>query len=443
MGRAWAAGLAAIFATLCFACSQFKVTSTMVYIIDGLGVSLATAGLLMTFSSVTVMLVALPGGAILQKLGSRKTLLAVIAFGILFNILGAVSPSFTLLAASRFLEGLCLGMITIVTPAVIAQSFPAEQRGLPMALFSLWVPAGMLCILNICNYVTPLYGWQANWWVVAALLGVALVICSFLVKDKPADQPQELPVAEAAETAASNGESDVAVLAEAANNGEGDGKGAGAGAGAGAGNGKGAPEGGSLWLRGMKSLGPWCLGIVFFAYSVGLGAYNTYFPTYLTQTFGMEAAAANDIMSVSMLAMMVVGLVWGVVMNKVPNRYHGAMLVASTLLYCVAMVVQFNLPSVALAVPVVVFVGVASQLVAPLIYDVLPDTVDPELVPVGMSITAFGTGLGTILTTIICGVFVEMFGTWSSLVLPLGAFGLIGVAASFVAMRIQRKRAQR
>lgn len=419
MARAWAAGLAAIFATLCFACSQFKVTSTMVYIMDDFGVSLATAGLLMTLSSVSVMLVSLPGGAILQRLGSRKTLLGIIALGALFNLLGAVSSSFVLLAASRFLEGLCLGMITIVTPAVIAQSFPAEKRGLPMAIFSLWVPSGMLCILNICNYVTPLYGWQSNWWVVAALLAVALVICSLLVKDPKPESPDQ--AADMAQAIAEEG---------------GEGKRAEDAAGV-----DGEPAaGGSLWLRGMKSLGPWCLGIAFFSYSVGLGAYNTYFPTYLTQTFGMEAAAANDVMSVSMAAMMVVGLLWGAVMNRVPNRYHGAMLVASTAIYCVAMVVQFNLPSVSLAVPVVVFVGAASQLVAPLIYDVLPETVDPELVPVGMSIAAFGCGLGTVLTTVICGVFVEAFGTWSSLVAPLAIFGLIGLLACVVVLRIQRKR---
>lgn len=419
MGRAWAAGLAAIFATLCFACSQFKVTSTMVYIMDDFGVSLATAGLLMTLPSVSVMLVSLPGGAILQRLGSRKTLLGIIALGVLFNVLGAVSASFVLLAASRFLEGLCLGMITIVTPAVIAQSFPAEKRGLPMAIFSLWVPSGMLCILNICNYVTPLYGWQSNWWVVAALLAVALVICSLLVKDPKAESPdQEL---DAAKESAEQGGEGKRLEGVAGAEGE-------------------PAAGGSLWLRGMKSLGPWCLGIAFFSYSVGLGAYNTYFPTYLTQTFGMEAAAANDVMSVSMAVMMVVGLLWGAVMNRVPNRYHGAMLVASTAIYCLAMVVQFNLPSVALAIPVVVFVGAASQLVAPLIYDVLPETVDPELVPVGMSITAFGCGLGTVLTTVICGVFVETFGTWTSLVAPLAIFGLIGLLACVVVLRIQRKR---
>lgn len=411
MARAWAAGLAAIFATLCFACSQFKVTSTMVYIMDGFGVSLATAGLLMTLSSVSVMLVSLPGGAILQRFGSRKTLLGIVALGVLFNALGAISSSFTLLAASRFLEGLCLGMITIVTPAVIAQSFPAEKRGLPMAIFSLWVPLGMLCILNICNYVTPLYGWQANWWVVAALLAIALVICSVLVRDAAPETPDEQ--ADSSPDAFDGQE----------------------GVGA-------SEQGGSLWLRGMKSLGPWCLGIAFFSYSVGLGAYNTYFPTYLTQAFGMEAAAANDIMSISMAAMMVVGLAWGFVMNRVPNRYHGAMLVGSTAVYCLAMVVQFNLPSVNLAVPVVIFVGAVSQLVAPLIYDVLPETVDPELVPVGMSITAFGCGLGTVLTTIICGVFVETFGTWSSLVAPLAIFGLIGVLACVVVLRIQRRRSR-
>jgi len=423
MAKAWAAGLAAILATLCFACSQFKVTSTMVYIMDGFGVSLATAGLLMTFSSVTVMIVSLPGGAILQKLGSRRTLLAVVALGLLFNVFGALSSSFEVLAVSRLLEGVCLGMITIVTPAVIAQSFPAEKRGLPMALFSLWVPAGMLLILNISNYVTPLYGWQSNWWVVAAMLAVALVVCSLLVKGEPKTQEQPASVSPDQLSSYEEGQSFSAVSDQLVPAEE-----------------EQSSKGGGVWLRGMKSMGPWCLGIAFFSYSVGLGAYNTYFPTYLTQAFGMEASTANDIMSISMFVMMIVGLVWGAIMNKVPNRFHGAMLVGSMVVYLIAMVAQFNLPSLSLAVPVVVFVGLASQLVAPLIYDVLPETVDAELVPVGMSITAFGCGLGTILTTVICGVFVETFGTWSSLVLPLGVFGALGVAASFVGARIQRKR---
>lgn len=378
----------------------------MVYIMDDWGLGLSTVGLLMTLSSIPVMLVALPGGVVLQKLGSRRTLIGIISLGIIFNALGAVASSFTFLAVFRFFEGVCLGMITIVTPAIIAQSFPAEKRGLPMALFSLWVPAGMLCILNISNYVTPLYGWQANWWVVAALLAVALVVASMLVKGS-----------------SDEGASDPNVDGEVA-------------------EGSAQPEEAQakgLWLRGVKALGPWCLCVAFFVYSVGLGAYNTYFPTYLTQSFGVDSVTANSITGISTIAMMVAGLACGVIMNRVPNRYHGFMLVGSMVLYCAAMVMQFNLPSLGLAVPIMLFVGAASQLVAPLIYDVLPETVPHDLIPIGMSIVTFGCGMGTVLTTAICGVFVETFGTWSSLVVPLGVFGVIGVAASFVAARIQRK----
>ena len=407
MGKAWAAGLAAIFATLCFACSQFKVTGTMVYIMDDWGLGLSTVGLLMTLSSIPVMLVALPGGVVLQKLGSRRTLIGIVSLGIAFNVLGALAPSFFPLAIFRFFEGVCLGMITIVTPAIIAQSFPAEKRGLPMALFSLWVPAGMLCILNISNFVTPLYGWQANWWVVAALLVVALVVATVLVKEGPAsDKMPEVTDEKAAEGSAQPENTQAK----------------------------------GLWLRGIKALGPWCLCIAFFVYSVGLGAYNTYFPTYLTQSFGIDSATANSITGISTIAMMVAGLACGVIMNRVPNKYHGLMLVGSMILYCLAMVTQFNLPSLSLAIPIMIFVGAASQLVAPLIYDVLPETVPPDLIPIGMSIVTFGCGMGTVLTTAICGVFVEAFGSWSSLVIPLGVCGVIGVAASVMVLRIQRKR---
>lgn len=417
--RSWVIAGVVIFATLCFACSQFKVTGTMVYIIDDWGISLTTAGLLMSLPSLANLIVALPGGAILQRLGSRKTLLAILVIGLICNALGALAPSFTPLAVTRFFEGLCLGMVTIVSPAVIAQTFAPEKRGLPMAIFSLWVSLGMLCVLNICNIVTPLYGWQAVWWVVAALLGVALILVAAFVKEDGArDGADNQENANARESEEAPGDADAREGASTQS----------------------APAKVS-WLQAAKSPGPWLMAFVFFVYSVGIMAYNSYYPTYLNQSFGFDPEQANAIVSVSTIVMIVVGLAIGVVLNKVANRHHAKMLVGAVALYAVAMVVQFNLPDAGMALPTVVFIGFTAQLVVPLIYDVLPDTTAPEMVPVAMSIGAFGMGAGSVLAAVICGAFVDAFGTWSALALPLGVLGVAAiVAAVVVALMARRSR---
>ena len=417
--RSWVIAGVVIFATLCFACSQFKVTGTMVYIIDDWGISLTTAGLLMSLPSLANLIIALPGGAILQRLGSRKTLLAILVIGLICNVLGALAPSFTPLAITRFFEGLCLGMVTIVSPAVIAQTFAPEKRGLPMAIFSLWVSLGMLCVLHICNLVTPLYGWQAVWWVVAALLGVALIlVAAFVKEDGASDNAGNQENADVREREDASGDADVR---------------------------EGTPNQSAPakvgWLQAAKSPGPWLMAFVFFVYSVGIMAYNSYYPTYLNQQFGFDPEQANAIVSVSTLVMIVAGLAIGVVLNKVANRHHAKMLVGAVALYAIAMVVQFNLPDAGMALPAVVFIGLTAQFVVPLIYDVLPDTTAPEMVPVAMSIGAFGMGAGSVLAAVICGAFVDAFGTWSALALPLGVLGVAAiVAAVAVALMARRSR---
>ena len=453
--RSWVIAGVVIFATLCFACSQFKVTGTMVYIIDDWGISLTTAGLLMSLPSLANLIIALPGGAILQRLGSRKTLLAILVIGLICNVLGALAPSFTPLAITRFFEGLCLGMVTIVSPAVIAQTFAPEKRGLPMAIFSLWVSLGMLCVLNICNIVTPLYGWQAVWWVVAALLGVALILVAAFVKEDGA--PDNAGNRENSSARESEGVSDDADArkSEDTQDDVGARESEDAPGNAGVREGEGVPGDAGVhvgapaqpapakvsWLQAAKSPGPWLMAFVFFVYSVGIMAYNSYYPTYLNQSFGFDPEQANAIVSVSTLVMIVAGLAIGVVLNKVANRHHAKMLVGAVALYAIAMIVQFNLPDAGMALPAVVFIGLTAQLVVPLIYDVLPDTTAPEMVPVAMSIGAFGMGAGSVLAAVICGAFVDAFGTWSALALPLGVLGAAAiVAAVTVALMARRSR---
>lgn len=109
-------------------------------------------------------------------------LLATLLCDLIANVLGGLATDFAMLAAMRLIDGMSVGLSIVVVPSIIAQIFPAEKRGLPMTLWGLRTALGTLIILNVCNAITPLYGWQANWWVSALFIGIALVLVYKFVK---------------------------------------------------------------------------------------------------------------------------------------------------------------------------------------------------------------------------------------------------------------------
>lgn len=141
---------------------------------DSLGVSDAAVGQLVSVYALGSVMAALPMTALTQRLPRRPLLLAAIAGFVLVNTLTALSSSYPLILAARFLAGVSGGLLwslvagyaaRMVVPSLQGRAIAVAMVGSPLAL-SLGVPAGTLLGQQI--------GWR---WAFAlmSVLGVGLL----------------------------------------------------------------------------------------------------------------------------------------------------------------------------------------------------------------------------------------------------------------------------
>ena len=168
------------------ALNQFKVPPVLPVLIREFNLSLSNAGMLMSIFSFTGILLALPAGFIMQRLGLKTT--GLIAVGAVFigSSLGMFCSTANAMLATRFIEGAGIGLITIVAPAAISIWFPAEKRGTPLGLWTTCMPVGSIIMFNLAPWLAELGGWQFAWRAGAASsLAAFILFWGFFRMPKP------------------------------------------------------------------------------------------------------------------------------------------------------------------------------------------------------------------------------------------------------------------
>ena len=136
---------------------------------DGLGVSEAVAGQLVTLYAAGSLFAALPLTAATQGWRRRPLLLLAIVGLLGFNIVTTTSSSYALTLAARFLAGVAAGLAwgisagyarRMVTPRLQGRAMALSVAGIPVAL-SLGVPAG--------TFLGGLVGWRATFMILSVL----------------------------------------------------------------------------------------------------------------------------------------------------------------------------------------------------------------------------------------------------------------------------------
>lgn len=397
--KAWFMAIITILTTVIFAAGLFKVAGTMMFIVGDLGISMTAAGMLMSANGIAATIISIPGSGIMQKIGPRRVVL--IALGIIFagNVAGALTASYGMLLATRFIEGIGFGLMGMAAPPIISALFPPEKRGLPMGIWTLWVSFGSMFILNVSNYVTPNYGWRGNWWLVAVLSVVFFIIFALTVKLPEGDK--------AAEQAAME---DMDKPKESLG-------------------------------KVLMTPGPWCLAVGFFAFAIANGSYAAFYPMYLQDSLGMDPAAANSVSSIANITMIIGGILTGFVLTRIPNKKHSTLYLGVWIIFTLVSVVQFNMPAVGMVIPFMMLYGIICQSIPPILLNLAPEAAaTPTMLPIAMGVIMFGQSLGGILTNIICGRFVDIFGSWGALAIPIGICCVIATIAAGFMIPIMKKK---
>jgi MFS transporter, SP family, arabinose:H+ symporter len=117
-------------------------------------------------------------GRITDRYGRRRLLLADAALFAITSMATAMAPSFTAFVVARFLGGLAVGGVSLLSPMYIAEIAPARIRGRLGTFYQLSIISG-ICISYAVNYALRDFG--ANNWRWMFMTGVVPSVIFFLL----------------------------------------------------------------------------------------------------------------------------------------------------------------------------------------------------------------------------------------------------------------------
>lgn len=175
--RAWLAVLAVAVGTFAMVTVETLPVGQLTAIAAALGVSPGTAGLMVTVPGLVGSAAALLP-VVIRRLDRRILLLALVALAVVASTISALSPSFPVLLASRFLVGISIGGFWSLAAGIAVRLVPPHQVGRATSLTFggataanvLGVPAGTL--------LGELTGWRISF---AAVAGLGLLVAIALL----------------------------------------------------------------------------------------------------------------------------------------------------------------------------------------------------------------------------------------------------------------------
>jgi predicted MFS family arabinose efflux permease len=383
--QAWSVMLAIFLAGIIAAINSFKVPPVLSSVLSDLHVDMVTGGWLMSVSSVAGLVLAIPAALLLARLGPRITGMVALACTVTGAIVGALAPNAMTLLLGRVIEGISLSLISILAPAVISMWFEPRERGLPMGLWSAWVPIGNVIIFNTAHLLADPLGWRAVWWFGACLALGALAILSLVVTAPPqsASPQRTQPVS-----------------------------------------------------FGTMLLNPstWLLALAFGTFSFSLIGFNSWAPSFLTSALHVDTASASFYASLMFLAAIPANILAGWILGRLKNRY--ALLPASFLITGILFFWSFRLGSMPIVVPYMIALGFVSNFIPTSAFTLAPETMPRvEFAGLALAILNMGSNLGSLTGPPILGAIFST-GQWTDGSTFLAMIIAVGtLAAWFMAQR--------
>ena len=166
--------------------SQLKVSAVMEQVAQGFSISMGAAAGLMSCFTVAGIVLAIPGAALMERMGAKRLLLLLMACLFAGNAVGAVAGAYPLLMAGRLLEGVAYAMIIMVGIDLINTWFPHGGAGTATGIFNTFAAVGNFITLNGALMVVKRWNVRTLWWIGAALAAVDLIlVLAFIPAEKP------------------------------------------------------------------------------------------------------------------------------------------------------------------------------------------------------------------------------------------------------------------
>lgn len=299
--------------------------------------------------------------------------------------MGVLTVSVPVLMVSRIVEGIGVGLISVIGPSIIAMWFPESKRGLPMSIWAAYQMGAQAVMFFLGGVLTTNFGWQGMWWFGLAACVVALVFYAICVKSpRPEDSYADV-------------ESDDVSIAE-----------------------------------GMKSPSTWLMSLTTMLFCIACFGFVNWIATAWAQNFNWSEGEANMWVGYFSLGGVIAAVIVGALLNKIRNRkiFGSIALILYGLVSLIGM--SMHQPTFILAFVIVYpFVDASFPCV---LWTMTAQTVKkPELAGVALGVVSIGFNLGILLGAPIIGAVADSFG-WT-----VTAFVICGfcIAAALVMLPVK------
>jgi DHA1 family inner membrane transport protein len=171
--------------------TEFVIVGLIPTIAAGLGVSLPSAGLLVSMYALGVAIGAPVLTALTGKVPRKQLLLALMLLFTVGNLLAWLAPGYATLMAARVLTGLAHGVFFSIGSTIATGLVTKEMAASAIALLVTGVPLG--------TFIGQTFGWQSTFLAVSllgviAVVGSALLVPADIAMSPPADLRTQLAV---------------------------------------------------------------------------------------------------------------------------------------------------------------------------------------------------------------------------------------------------------
>lgn len=365
---------------------QYKLQPILTYLMEGMSISEASAGFLVSALSILSVVLAIPFGVLMGKIGPRRTGILATLVTIAGSLLGTFfTTNYVMLFISQLIVGIGICGTSILGPYIIACLFKPELRGRANGWYITGGTIAQLLMYNLVPRITSVSDVTPAWWFTTVYGIVILVIWMLFITDEVAP-PMNQEAVEKKEK-----ESHKLGLVDA--------------------------------LKDPKVL-QLCIGG--FAFMMSTMAVLSFTPTYLTLGRNYDPVTASSLVSVAAIVGAFSTAIGGTLSDLLKTRkwiYFGALM-----WMCISRILIVVLPDGILLNLVIWGQGIPSVAMG-LIYTVAGENIAPEKASVGMSAINMFIGLGGLFATALFGVFADALGYTLTFVIfaVITLFGLIGV----------------
>ena len=363
---------------------------------DGLLLTYTQVGLIGTANFVGYLSLAVVGGFLAVRFGTRRTIfVSLLAMGVSLFLTG-LSRSFTSAFLMRLITGMGNGAAVVPMMALTASWFAARKRGLAAGILTMGTGFGLSIVGVALPYVMAKFGpdgWRYAWFLLGSVVFIFSFLCYALLRDYPAEKGTSMYGGEEEQ------KSRKAVTFF------------------------------SAWGDVVRESEIWKLGIVYFMFGFSYIIYITFFVAYLTTEGALTPQKAGQIFAVLGLWSILSGAVWGWV-SDVLGRRLGLLLAYLTIALSFLIIALWR-STTGFYVSSIVF-GLSLSSIPAIMAAAVGDSVGGRLAPAALGFITLIFGIGQSLGPAVAGWIKDATGTFAGAFILSAVVSLIGAAGSML-----------